>query len=198
MLSIWCLLFQVSGGTVRELITALRQMDHTEAVKIIQEALSISNSPSSLEDSTAKALPPSLLTFANGETGKIDSKIWRALFKTFFPFSLPPLSRTADRLHTFLHRLLHLLIGFRNILLQWDPSHHRYLLSVGKRGQMDYECYVLLNSEHLSVLEIIQWFWAENSTKRKREVVRSLSSGLFSHCRGRFNKNLCFLLLKHW
>uniref|UniRef100_A0A8D2PDH4 Nuclear factor NF-kappa-B p105 subunit n=1 Tax=Zosterops lateralis melanops TaxID=1220523 RepID=A0A8D2PDH4_ZOSLA len=46
--------YEVSGGTVQELITALRQMDHTEAVKIIQEALSISHRPSSLEDSTAK------------------------------------------------------------------------------------------------------------------------------------------------
>ncbi|NWZ34533.1 NFKB1 factor, partial [Brachypodius atriceps] len=63
--------YEVSGGTVQELITALRQMDHTEAVKIIQEALSISPSPSSLEDSTAKALPPSPLTFANGETGEL-------------------------------------------------------------------------------------------------------------------------------
>ncbi|NXM64740.1 NFKB1 factor, partial [Illadopsis cleaveri] len=62
--------YEVSGGTVQELITALRQMDHTEAVKIIQEALSISHRPSSLEDSIAKAVP-SPLTFANGETGEL-------------------------------------------------------------------------------------------------------------------------------
>lgn len=123
MLSIWCLLFQVSGGTVQELITALRQMDHTEAIEIIQEALSSSRRLSPLEDSTAKALPSSSspLTFANGETGKIDSKIWRALFKTFFQFSLPTLSRTADRLHTFSHTVLHLHTGFRNVLRQHDP-----------------------------------------------------------------------------
>ncbi|NXB76170.1 NFKB1 factor, partial [Donacobius atricapilla] len=63
--------YEVSGGTVQELITALRQMDHTEAIKIIQEALSISHRPSSLEDSTAKALPSSPLTFANRETGEL-------------------------------------------------------------------------------------------------------------------------------
>ncbi|XP_015479467.1 nuclear factor NF-kappa-B p105 subunit isoform X2 [Parus major] len=63
--------YEVSGGTVQELITALRQMDHTEAIQIIQEALSISRRPSPLEDSTAKALPSSLLTFANGETGEL-------------------------------------------------------------------------------------------------------------------------------
>lgn len=68
--------YEVSGGTVQELITALRQMDHTEAIEIIQEALSSSRRLSPLEDSSAKALPSSSpLTFANGETGKIDSKI---------------------------------------------------------------------------------------------------------------------------
>ncbi|NXS19671.1 NFKB1 factor, partial [Mystacornis crossleyi] len=64
--------YEVSGGTVQELIAALRQMDHTEAIEIIQEALSISHRPSPLEDSTAKALPSSSpLTFANGETGEL-------------------------------------------------------------------------------------------------------------------------------
>ncbi|XP_063278220.1 nuclear factor NF-kappa-B p105 subunit isoform X4 [Prinia subflava] len=63
--------YEVSGGSVQELIAALRQMDHTEAIKIIQEALSISHRPSSLEDSTAKALPSSPLTFANRETGEL-------------------------------------------------------------------------------------------------------------------------------
>ncbi|KAF4794888.1 Nuclear factor NF-kappa-B p105 subunit [Turdus rufiventris] len=66
--------YEVSGGTVQELITALRQMDHTEAIEIIQEALSISHRPSPLEHSTAKALPSSSpLTFANGETGELDN-----------------------------------------------------------------------------------------------------------------------------
>ncbi|XP_009701205.1 PREDICTED: nuclear factor NF-kappa-B p105 subunit [Cariama cristata] len=64
--------YEVSGGTVQELIAALRQMDHTEAIEVIQKALSISQSPSHLKDNTAKALlsssPP---TFANGETGEL-------------------------------------------------------------------------------------------------------------------------------
>ncbi|XP_027532931.1 nuclear factor NF-kappa-B p105 subunit isoform X1 [Neopelma chrysocephalum] len=64
--------YEVSGGTVQELIAALRQMNHTEAIEVIQEALSISHSPSHLEKSTAKALPSSSpLTFANGETGEL-------------------------------------------------------------------------------------------------------------------------------
>ncbi|XP_054681625.1 nuclear factor NF-kappa-B p105 subunit isoform X2 [Grus americana] len=64
--------YEVSGGTVQELIAALRQMDHTEAIEIIQKALSISQSPSHLEDDNAKALPSSSPpTFANGETGEL-------------------------------------------------------------------------------------------------------------------------------
>ncbi|NWV21895.1 NFKB1 factor, partial [Origma solitaria] len=63
--------YEVSGGTVQELITALRQMDHTEAIEIIQAALSISRRQSHLEDSTAKVLPSSSpLTFANETTGE--------------------------------------------------------------------------------------------------------------------------------
>ncbi|KAM6361415.1 nuclear factor NF-kappa-B p105 subunit isoform 6-T8 [Alca torda] len=64
--------YEVSGGTVQELIAALRQMDHTEAIEIIQKALSISRSPSRLGDNTAKALPSSPPpTFANGEKGEL-------------------------------------------------------------------------------------------------------------------------------
>ncbi|NXO78917.1 NFKB1 factor, partial [Sitta europaea] len=64
--------YEVSGGTVQELITALRQMGHTEAIEIIQDALSSSRRLAPLEDSTAKAPPSSsLLTFANGETGEL-------------------------------------------------------------------------------------------------------------------------------
>uniref|UniRef100_A0A8C0BPL6 Nuclear factor NF-kappa-B p105 subunit n=1 Tax=Buteo japonicus TaxID=224669 RepID=A0A8C0BPL6_9AVES len=70
--------YEVSGGTVQELIAALRQMDHTEAIEIIQKALAISQSPPHLEDNTTKALPSSSPpTFANGETGKIDSETSR-------------------------------------------------------------------------------------------------------------------------
>ncbi|XP_005044950.1 PREDICTED: nuclear factor NF-kappa-B p105 subunit isoform X1 [Ficedula albicollis] len=65
--------YEVSGGTVQELITALRQMDHREAIEIIQEALSISHRSSPLEESTAKALPSSSpLTFAR-DTGELDN-----------------------------------------------------------------------------------------------------------------------------
>ncbi|KAM6077008.1 nuclear factor NF-kappa-B p105 subunit isoform 2-T2 [Chlamydotis macqueenii] len=63
--------YEVSGGTVQELIAALRQMDHTEAIEIIQKALSISQSPSHLEDNTAKGLPSSPPTFAKRETGEL-------------------------------------------------------------------------------------------------------------------------------
>ncbi|NXN79327.1 NFKB1 factor, partial [Bombycilla garrulus] len=66
--------YEVSGGTIQELITALRQMNHTEAIEIIQEALSISRRLSPLEDRPAKALPSSSpLTFATGETGELYS-----------------------------------------------------------------------------------------------------------------------------
>ncbi|XP_061216888.1 nuclear factor NF-kappa-B p105 subunit isoform X2 [Neopsephotus bourkii] len=66
--------YEVSGGTVQELIAALRQMDHTEAIEIVQKALSSSQSSSHVEDNTAKALlfssPP---TFAKGETGEFSN-----------------------------------------------------------------------------------------------------------------------------
>lgn len=41
-------------------------------------------------------------------------------------------------MHTFLHTLLHLLTGFRNILLQCDPCHHRYLLDIEERGKINH------------------------------------------------------------
>ncbi|KFQ45890.1 Nuclear factor NF-kappa-B p105 subunit, partial [Nestor notabilis] len=64
--------YEVSGGTVQELIAALRQMDHTEAIEIIQKALSSLQNSSHLEDNTAKALPlSSPPTFAKGETGEL-------------------------------------------------------------------------------------------------------------------------------
>ncbi|KFU93771.1 Nuclear factor NF-kappa-B p105 subunit, partial [Chaetura pelagica] len=64
--------YEVSGGTVQELIAALRQMDHTEAIEVIQKALSISQSPPHQEDNTANALPSSSpLTFVNRDTGEL-------------------------------------------------------------------------------------------------------------------------------
>ncbi|KAM6136622.1 LOW QUALITY PROTEIN: nuclear factor NF-kappa-B p105 subunit [Phoenicopterus ruber ruber] len=64
--------YEVSGGTVQELIAALRRMDHTEAIEIIQKALSISQSPFHQEDNTAKALlSSSPATFANRGTGEL-------------------------------------------------------------------------------------------------------------------------------
>ncbi|NWU97338.1 NFKB1 factor, partial [Upupa epops] len=65
--------YEVSGGTVQELIAALRQMGHTEAIEVIQKALSPSQSPSYLEDNTAKTLPlssPPAMS-AEGETGEV-------------------------------------------------------------------------------------------------------------------------------
>ncbi|KAM6269465.1 nuclear factor NF-kappa-B p105 subunit isoform 1-T1 [Porphyrio hochstetteri] len=65
--------YEVSGGTVQELIAALRQMDHTEAIEVIQKALSSSQSLSHMEDNTPKAIPSlsSPPTCANGETGEL-------------------------------------------------------------------------------------------------------------------------------
>ncbi|NWQ73497.1 NFKB1 factor, partial [Columbina picui] len=64
--------YEVSGGTVQELIAALKQMDHTEAIEIIRKALSVSQNPSQQQDNTAKALPlPSPDTSANRETGEL-------------------------------------------------------------------------------------------------------------------------------
>ncbi|XP_010082510.1 PREDICTED: nuclear factor NF-kappa-B p105 subunit-like, partial [Pterocles gutturalis] len=63
--------YEVSGGTVQELIAALRQMDHTEAIEIIQKALCLSQSLSH-KDNTTKALPSSSPpTFANRGTGEL-------------------------------------------------------------------------------------------------------------------------------
>ncbi|NWS97842.1 NFKB1 factor, partial [Mionectes macconnelli] len=101
--------YEVSGGTVEELITALRQMNHREAIEVIQEALSISHSPSHLEKSTAEALPSSssLLTFANGETGELynskfqdnestcDSGVETSFRKLSFTYSEPLNSKSS-------------------------------------------------------------------------------------------------------
>ncbi|KFP08036.1 Nuclear factor NF-kappa-B p105 subunit, partial [Calypte anna] len=64
--------YEVSGGTIQELIAALRQMDYTEAIEVIERALSSSESPSHQEDNAAEALPSSLPpTCANGGTGEL-------------------------------------------------------------------------------------------------------------------------------
>ncbi|NXU77174.1 NFKB1 factor, partial [Oreotrochilus melanogaster] len=64
--------YEVSGGTIQELIAALRQMDFTEAIEVIERAVSSSQSPSHQEDKAAKPLPPSLPpTCANGGTGEL-------------------------------------------------------------------------------------------------------------------------------
>ncbi|NXL85091.1 NFKB1 factor, partial [Alectura lathami] len=64
--------YKISGGTVQELIAALRQMDHTEAIEVIQKALSISQRQPHQEDNTAEALPSSAAPgFAKGETGDL-------------------------------------------------------------------------------------------------------------------------------
>ncbi|XP_025934200.1 nuclear factor NF-kappa-B p105 subunit isoform X3 [Apteryx mantelli] len=64
--------YEVSGGTIQELIAALRQMGYTEAVEVIQKALSISQSQSHQEDSTVEALPsPSPPSSTKGQTGEL-------------------------------------------------------------------------------------------------------------------------------
>lgn len=67
-------------------MAALRQMDHREAIELLQKALSVVQSPSPLEDSTAEALALSSpsLAFANGETGNADSKTARVEFHLQF------------------------------------------------------------------------------------------------------------------
>uniref|UniRef100_A0A672U4J8 Nuclear factor NF-kappa-B p105 subunit n=1 Tax=Strigops habroptila TaxID=2489341 RepID=A0A672U4J8_STRHB len=100
--------YEVSGGTVQELIAALRQMDHTEAIEIIQKALSSSQSSSHLEDNTAKAPPlSSPPTFAKGETGELynskfqdsesvcDSGVETSFRKLSFTYSDSPSSKSS-------------------------------------------------------------------------------------------------------
>ncbi|XP_032041859.1 nuclear factor NF-kappa-B p105 subunit isoform X2 [Aythya fuligula] len=64
--------YEVSGGTIEELSAALRQMGHTEAIEIIQNAQSISQRQPHQEDNTLEALlsssPP---TFAKRDTGEV-------------------------------------------------------------------------------------------------------------------------------
>lgn len=64
--------YEVSGGTVKELVDALRLMDYTEAIEIIQKALSMSLSQSNNEDIVVKAPPSSPSAFAiKEETGEL-------------------------------------------------------------------------------------------------------------------------------
>ncbi|XP_062430149.1 nuclear factor NF-kappa-B p105 subunit isoform X1 [Rhea pennata] len=64
--------YEVSGGTIPELIAALRQMGYTEAIEIIQKALSISQSQLPQEDSTVEApSSPSPHSSTKGQTGEL-------------------------------------------------------------------------------------------------------------------------------
>ncbi|NWI17161.1 NFKB1 factor, partial [Crypturellus soui] len=64
--------YEVSGGTIQELIAALRQMGHTEAIEVIQEALLTSQCQSPQEDNTTEALPsPSSPSSTKGQTGEL-------------------------------------------------------------------------------------------------------------------------------
>ncbi|XP_039395826.1 nuclear factor NF-kappa-B p105 subunit isoform X5 [Mauremys reevesii] len=64
--------YEVSGGTVKELVDALRLMDYTEAIEIIQKVLSIPLNQSSNEDNAVKAPPSSPCAFATKEeTGEL-------------------------------------------------------------------------------------------------------------------------------
>uniref|UniRef100_A0A8C3T549 Nuclear factor kappa B subunit 1 n=1 Tax=Chelydra serpentina TaxID=8475 RepID=A0A8C3T549_CHESE len=56
--------YEVSGGTVKELVDALRLMDYTEAIEIIQKVLSIPLNQSSNEDNAVKAPPSSPSAFS--------------------------------------------------------------------------------------------------------------------------------------
>ncbi|XP_074849604.1 nuclear factor NF-kappa-B p105 subunit [Carettochelys insculpta] len=56
--------YEVSGGTVRELVDALRLMGYLEAIEIIQKALSIPLDQSSCEGITVKAPPSSPTAFS--------------------------------------------------------------------------------------------------------------------------------------
>ncbi|NWI98852.1 NFKB1 factor, partial [Crypturellus undulatus] len=64
--------YEVSGGTIQELVAALRQMGHTEAIEVIQEALPTSQCQSPQEDNTIEALPsPSSPSSTKGQTGEL-------------------------------------------------------------------------------------------------------------------------------
>ncbi|XP_044537564.1 nuclear factor NF-kappa-B p105 subunit [Gracilinanus agilis] len=54
--------YEVSGGTIRELVDALRQMGYTEAIEVIQKAFSASVNPSEIKEQPTQqiySLPPS-------------------------------------------------------------------------------------------------------------------------------------------
>ncbi|CAM4657691.1 nuclear factor NF-kappa-B p105 subunit isoform X4 [Lepidochelys kempii] len=59
--------YEVSGGTVKELVDALRLMEYTEAIEIIQKVLSIPLNQSSNEDHAVKAPPSPPSAFSNKE-----------------------------------------------------------------------------------------------------------------------------------
>ncbi|XP_027689293.2 nuclear factor NF-kappa-B p105 subunit isoform X1 [Chelonia mydas] len=59
--------YEVSGGTVKELVDALRLMEYTEAIEIIQKVLSIPLNQSSNEDHAVKAPPSPASAFSNKE-----------------------------------------------------------------------------------------------------------------------------------
>uniref|UniRef100_A0A8C6YSI4 Nuclear factor NF-kappa-B p105 subunit n=1 Tax=Nothoprocta perdicaria TaxID=30464 RepID=A0A8C6YSI4_NOTPE len=64
--------YEVSGGTIQELLAALRQMGHTEAIQVIQEALPVSQCHLPREDSATEALPsPSPPFSSKGQTGEL-------------------------------------------------------------------------------------------------------------------------------
>ncbi|NXA36485.1 NFKB1 factor, partial [Eudromia elegans] len=64
--------YEVSGGTIQELIAALRQMGHTAAIEVIQEGLPISQRQAPREDSAVDALPsPSSPSSTKGQTGEV-------------------------------------------------------------------------------------------------------------------------------
>uniref|UniRef100_A0A8C3GFC8 Nuclear factor NF-kappa-B p105 subunit n=1 Tax=Cairina moschata TaxID=8855 RepID=A0A8C3GFC8_CAIMO len=82
--------YEVSGGTIEELSAALRQMGHTEAIEIIQNAQSISQRQPHQEDNTVEALSSSPSTFEKRDTDNestCDSGVETSFRKLSFTYS---------------------------------------------------------------------------------------------------------------
>uniref|UniRef100_A0A8B9QP78 Nuclear factor NF-kappa-B p105 subunit n=1 Tax=Anas platyrhynchos TaxID=8839 RepID=A0A8B9QP78_ANAPL len=77
--------YEVSGGTIEELSAALRQMGHTEAIEIIQNAQSISQRQPHQEDNTVEALSSSPKFQDNEST--CDSGVETSFRKLSFTYS---------------------------------------------------------------------------------------------------------------
>ncbi|KAF7252344.1 hypothetical protein EYD10_01904 [Varanus komodoensis] len=91
--------YEVSGGTIRELVDALREMDYPEAAEIIQKALSISSSQSSQEKTKDASqplckLPSSPITAQTGEICNLKFQDTESMCDSGVEISLRKLSFT--------------------------------------------------------------------------------------------------------